>query len=252
MKKINLIFFSLVFSVSLFGRNIPDNMLPEYEDTTCQIICHEGFTLQYSTRWMNPVWVAYNLLPEELNGIVPRYSRFHCDTMVNGGSASYIDYAKTGYDIGHLCPADNMKYSKEAQYDCFYMSNMVPQKPGFNRGIWKALESKVSKWAKENDSMYIYTGPIIIDTIFTIGIKHKVIIPSSCFKVIVAFKGKETNGIGFIMENEPSKKPLMSYDYMVVIDSVEKITKLKFPLPAEVKNKIEGEKWGLIVGGSND
>ena len=45
--------------------------------------------------------------------------------------------------------------------ESFYMSNMSPQVPGFNRGIWKNLEEEVRNWVEAFDSVYIITGPIL-------------------------------------------------------------------------------------------
>jgi endonuclease G len=53
-----------------------------------------------------------------------------------------IDYEKSGYDRGHLAPAADMGFSKITMAESFYYSNMSPQVPGFNRGIWKQLEEQ--------------------------------------------------------------------------------------------------------------
>ena len=51
-----------------------------------------------------------------------------------------------------------MKWAPAIMSEAFFMSNMSPQTPGFNRGIWKRLESQVRGWAIENRSVYIATG----------------------------------------------------------------------------------------------
>ena len=79
--------------------------------------------------------------------------------MVASGSAKPSDYVKSGYDRGHLCPAGDMTQSVEAMSETFYMSNMSPQVPGFNRGIWKSLEEQVRKWGKE-EQIHVVTGPV--------------------------------------------------------------------------------------------
>ena len=41
-----------------------------------------------------------------------------------------------------------MRWSEEAMSESFFMSNLAPQiGPGFNRGIWKALERRMRYWA---------------------------------------------------------------------------------------------------------
>jgi endonuclease G len=68
------------------------------------------------------------------------------------------DYTNSGFDRGHLAPAGDMKWSETAMDESFLMSNISPQKPAFNRGIWKKLEEKIRSWAIENDSIIVVTG----------------------------------------------------------------------------------------------
>ena len=36
------------------------------------------------------------------------------------------NYSRSGYDRGHLAPAEDMKFSEVTMRDSFYMSNMSP------------------------------------------------------------------------------------------------------------------------------
>jgi endonuclease G len=94
--------------------------------------------------------------------ITKRKDNFRSDPKVKTGSAALSDYKGSGYDRGHLAPAADFKWSATAMSESFYMSNMSPQVPGFNRGIWKNIESTVRNWAVENDEIYIVTGPVLI------------------------------------------------------------------------------------------
>ena len=105
--------------------------------------------------------VAYELTAQEVQGIVSRSDDFRADPEIITGSAALVDYRGSGYDRGHLAPAADMKWSEEAMSESFYMSNMSPQAPGFNRGIWKSLESRVRSWAVENGTVYVVTGGIL-------------------------------------------------------------------------------------------
>ena len=86
------------------------------------------------------------------------------DPLIPGTDFS-VDYQKSVYDRGHLAPAAGMRYTMETMLQSFFYSNMSPQLPRFNRGVWKKLEEQVRKWAVEYDSLYIVTGPIISDSI---------------------------------------------------------------------------------------
>lgn len=57
------------------------------------------------------------------------------------------EYAKTGYDQGHMAPAADFAWNQDASNTTFVMSNIAPQTPNLNRDSWKRLEDKVRKWA---------------------------------------------------------------------------------------------------------
>jgi len=126
---------------------VPGNMLPT--STTGQIINHEFYSLSYDEEHEQAEWVAYELTKESL--IVPNVKRtgnFRPDPKVRKASASDRDYRGSGYDRGHMAPAGDMAFSKEAMSQTFYMSNMSPQIRNFNGGIWRELEENVRNWAK--------------------------------------------------------------------------------------------------------
>ena len=120
--------------------------------------------------------------------------------MISTGSASLPDYKGSGYDRGHLAPAGDMKWSTTAMSESFYMSNMSPQEPSFNRGIWNRLESQVRRWAIDNGSVYIATGGVLTDGLKTLG-SNSVSVPQYYFKVILDYQEPDIKGIGFIIPN---------------------------------------------------
>lgn len=74
--------------------------------------------------------------------------------------ASLSNHKSSGYDRGHLAPAANHKQNKEELEDTFYLSNMCPQCPQFNRGYWPKLERYVRDLTKLHQTVEVYTGPI--------------------------------------------------------------------------------------------
>jgi endonuclease G len=61
--------------------------------------------------------------------------------------------------------------------ETFFMSNMSPQAPSFNRGIWAKLEEKVRSWAVTYGEIFVVTGPVLNgEKLGTIGY-NKVTIP---------------------------------------------------------------------------
>jgi endonuclease G len=153
------------------------------------------------------------------------------------------DYAHSGYDRGHMCPAGDSRWSAQAMKESFYMTNICPQHPNLNGGDWHELEQSCRRWA-EKEKLYIVCGPILYKKALNppIGQEHKIRVPDAFFKVILTGveKGKP-RAIGFIYKNTSGNRPLDSY--VNSIDQVERITGLDFfsALPDEIENKIEKE-----------
>ena len=223
------------------------NYLPKVKDG--EIIKHTYYTLSFVDKYKQAEWVAYKLTSKMVSGAGERENKFKPDPLVASGTATDKDYRKTNYDKGHLCPAADMSWKQSAMNETFYFSNISPQAPRFNRGIWKTLEEDVREWVKKEKTLYIVTGGILRDSLKTIGVNHDISVPEYFYKVIVDVEAPEKKGIAFIMKNEESDEPVA--DFAVTIDSVEALTKIDFfpDLPDALEKKIEGSidlaKWGL-------
>jgi len=227
-----IIFLLLTLSLRV---NAQFNYLPSKTGNE-QIIKHKYYSLSYNENWEQASWVAYELSPKTISGTAKRSNNFRSDPQVATTSASIKDYSKSGFDRGHLLPAASMKFSKEAMSETFYLSNMSPQKPYFNRGIWKKLEAQVRNWVRSNGTLYVVSGPIVKDDQQRIG-SNKVVIPQAYYKVI--WNPKLKKGIAFVLKNEKSALPLSHF--AVSIDKVEQETGIDFfpALPDALENEVE-------------
>lgn len=190
-----------------------------------KVIYHSGYSLLYNEVHEQSNWIAYELTDQETIKQFNRTNKFLVDPAESTQSANDGDYKGSGYDRGHLAPASDMGFSEKTMKESFYYSNMSPQKPSFNRGIWKKLEEKVRSWAVENKKIYVITGPILTNGLSKIGEDH-VSVPKYFYKVILDYTAPSIKGIAFVMPNESSKKSLQSF--AVSIDSVEHITGINF------------------------
>ena len=166
--------------------------------------------------------------------------KFKVDPAVKTGTATHDDYTNSKHDRGHLAPCRDMQWSCETTLESFFMSNISPQIPLFNQGIWAKLEDLVRNWAIEYDTLYIVTGPVLEkEMIGIIGSKNKISVPKYYYKVILNYTSNRIEGIGFIMPNEASNSPLQ--DYAVSIDSVQRFTGINFynKLPNALEKKVE-------------
>ena len=210
--------------------------LPKY-DADDTIIRHLGYTLAYNSKYKQANWVAYLLTKDKTVKRFKRGEFFAPDPMIPRTDFS-IDYQKSGYDRGHLAPAADMGYSMETMVQSFFYSNMSPQLPRFNRGVWKKLEIQVRNWAVEYDSMYVVTGPIFDSVMPTIG-PHRVAVPKAYYKVLLQKRNGNWEGIGFVLTNASLKGNIMQY--ATSIDNVEEFTGIDFfwELEDGVELKIE-------------
>lgn len=217
--------------------------------TNSQIIKHKGYTVSYNTDTRNPNWVGYTLTNEEVQGSVKRDDGFCCDPQVKGAQACDDDYKNSGYDRGHLAPAADMKWSKEAMEESFYLSNVSPQNKNLNRGVWKKLEELCRDKAELYGEVVIVTGPVFN------GKKHKTIgenrvaVPDAFFKVVLSNYNGKPRAVGFYFENKAGKKKLK--EYAKSIDEIEAITSLDFfsSLPDDIEDEMEknfsAPFWGI-------
>ena len=193
--------------------------------STNQIVKHKYYTLSYNEKFEQAEWVAYELKKEYLKNNDFKRPYFVEDPNVTTGSADWRNYKNSGYDKGHLCPAGDMEFNKEAYDDTFYTSNISPQRHDFNSGIWNKLEQKTRYWGGKYNDIYVVTGGILKDSDKKIG-TEKVSVPKYFYKIILAKSGKEHKAIAFLVPNEDSDKSL--YDFVVSIETLEKMTGIDF------------------------
>lgn len=240
----------LIFTVSCrvpTDESGSDNLVLGIPGPADTIIDRPGYALGYIELHEQPAWVIYRLTADEVTTkVASRSDDFKEDPDIPSGSATLTDYKHSGYDRGHLAPAGDMSYSVQTMSDSFYMSNMSPQKPNFNRQIWKKLESTVRKFAITEKDVYIVTGPILPKTkTLTIG-SNAVTVPDAFYKVVYD-QTHPQKMIAFIVPNEGSSAPLQNFT--VTVDMVEEMTGLDFfsevpqPLQENLESSIDINAW---------
>ena len=245
MKYKGILIFFFLFLIG--GINAQSHLeIPLYKGKQKELILkRQSYTLSFNKTTNLPNWVAWSLDKRKLAEVVSRKGfNFRPDPDLNPKEAVVTqDYAHSGYDRGHMCPAGDSRWSAQAMKESFYMTNICPQHPNLNGGDWHELEQACRRWAEEGP-IYIVCGPILYKTGKPqyIGKEHKIRVPEAFFKVILAGveKGKP-KAIGFIYKNTEGNRSMDSY--VNSIDQVERITGYDFfpALPDEVENGIEKE-----------
>ena len=233
-------------SAEVRPNQVPDAILPA--STTGEIVRHTWFVLSYDEDHEQAEWVAYELTRDRLNeNWAARPNSFRPDPEVRTESATPRDYNSSGYDKGHLCPAADMAFDEAAIDETFFMSNMSPQDPAFNMGIWRELEELTRDWARKFNHLYVATGPVLAQSNYPqIGFS-KVSVPNAYYKVLLA--PEQQKAIAFILPNELGDSPIM--EYACSIDKVEKTTGLDFfpnllkGLDEELEGSLDKDAWPI-------
>jgi DNA/RNA endonuclease G (NUC1) len=174
-----------------------------------QTVQHVGYLTHYDAKIGEPDSVSWDIKKGSLDCKVhlARANNFIADPAIPNTDLSGF-YNGSGYDRGHQHPAQDASCSTLDEVECFYMSNMVPQKPNLNRITWKALETQCRLDAEKTDVhilcgvigsnglMAYVKGKAKIKTVSTISI------PKYCYKAIYE-NGKWT---AYIMPNQDSVK----------------------------------------------
>lgn len=196
------------------------------------------YLLSYDRRLRAPAWVFEHLTPEKLSnpGASDRSkSKFREDDLIHDYfRAKNSDFAKSGFDRGHMAAAGNHKLHQDHLDQTFALSNISPQRPKFNQGGWERLETYVRWRAKRAKNLYVVTGPLYLPmkardgnlyvTYQVLGNNH-VSVPTHYFKVFLV----ETNDNrleleAFVMPNDDRiTDEIRLDDYRVGIDRLDTI-----------------------------
>lgn len=214
-----------------------------------QVLERLGYTVSYNNKTRNANWVAWHLTKEHTEGPWKRDGiPYMVDEDVKGARQELEDWYGHGLPIdhGHLCPAGDCKWDREAMEQTFLLTNMCPQNRELNRGDWEQLESRCRGWARHYGSVYIVAGPIFYGKKYRTMGKNRVGVPDAFFKVVLCMS-KKPKALGFIYPND-GERHKMSH-YVMTVDEVEKKTGLDFfyLLPDDVEKQVESvadlSKW---------
>jgi endonuclease G len=224
------------------GYNSLAKFLPAHQPNDPMLIQHKYFTLLYNEKHEQAAWVVHRLEPFQTKGNTPRNEDFRPDRAIPSGSATPFDYRGSGLSRGHLAPAGDFKFSREAMDETFLMSNMSPQDRDFNAGIWNDLEKLVRYWVNRDKVLYVITGPILKDNLPKIGKENRITVPAYYFKIILDYQEPEIKAIAFLMKNEDSLE--LVENFIVSIDELEELTGYDFfpQLPDDEESRLENMK----------
>ena len=216
----------------------------------------DSYGINYSVEWdidkKSQRWSAYQLNTTTLKQNTTRYysndDQYPFDPHLTNGEYLPQDYFwGSGFDHGHICPSADRLYSKEANRQTFYLTNMQPQYKQFNasdNSPWYRLEGQVRSWANaaSTEMLYVVKGGTIEDNQIITKVKGELRVPKYFFVALLLKNASGYKAIGFWMEHQssyPSLLPLSTY--AVNIRQLEQNTGIDFfcNLPDDVEQHVE-------------
>jgi endonuclease G len=177
----------------------PDLINPKLRPKT-RDLCYSAFAVLHSGITRTPLWAAEHLTRKGLDGAVAteRKDTFHEEARLpTDERADLGDYARSGFDRGHLAPAANMPDEK-AQHESFSLANMIPQDPQSNRGLWSGIESAVRGFARRSGDLYVVSGPVFQGGTLK-RLRGRVLVPTHIFKAV--YDPKRKQAAAYLVEN---------------------------------------------------
>lgn len=196
---------------------------PAYSQTVT--LKHTYYTSTFDTAKRIPVVVKWWLTKEMVScsGRVQRTNKFALDPELPACTNLSRDYAGSGYDRGHNMSAEDNACSETGMKESFFYSNMCPQTPKLNRGIWKRLETYARGLAGEDDSVLVWSGSVVRSG-HTIG-PDKVAVPDYCWKIIFVKHNRDT--LAYVFPNTATVSGALTV-FRVSVDSVERLSGVRF------------------------
>ena len=147
-----------------------------------------------------------------------------------------------------MASADRL-YSRVANEQTFYYSNITPQVNSFNAGIWLELENTLRNyWGRSNsfrDTLYVVKGATIRNDQIngTIG-ENKIVVPKYNYMAVLSKKADTYKSIAFWFENRRYNEPYKLKEHALSVAELEEKTGIDFfhNLPDEIESVVEKQK----------
>lgn len=227
----------------------PSNAVTSISQPNNYLMEKPQYAMSYSRDNGESNWVSWHLDSSWL-GSTPRQDDFRADTTLPTGwyRVQATDYSGSGFDRGHMCPSGDRTITVAANSATFLMTNMIPQLPANNQGVWANLESYSRTLVSQGNELYIISGGQGLQYFIANG---HVAVPAQTWKVIIVLPvgsndvsrvTTSTRTIAVVIPNSGS----IGSDwrtYRVSVDQVEAITGFDFfsNVPASIQNVIEAQ-----------
>jgi endonuclease G len=206
-----------------------------------RVVDRGEFAIGWSDSLRHPVWCAYHVRRDARHPADKRPS-FTKDPSVPA-APSPGEYTRSNYDRGHMAPnyAIATRYGKDAQKLTFKMSNIAPQTPELNRGVWRDVEHRIADlWTARYGEIWVVVGCISRgnEKIGQTGID----VPTDYYQVIMAQDGMDVRALAVLIPQSVGWGAWAAR-HIVSIDELEEMTGLDFNpnLESFIQSPLEAE-----------
>lgn len=197
-----------------------------------------NFCTEWDTQKKSQRWSCYQMHAGNTGGSVGRYQEgYPYDDLLDyanyftlGDGTPYDPFWSSGYDHGHICPSADRQYSKEANRQTFFLTNMQPQRNVFNAGVWAAMEQQVRNWNRGSfrDTLYVCKGGTIDrDDQISRTLTNGLIVPKYFFMALLCKNSNGYKALAFWIEHKDTDYPKDNQGYYLLSPYVTNIRELE-------------------------
>ena len=201
------------------------------------------FLIGWSDQLQHPVWCAYHV-PARTRFTDLKRPGFVKDRSVSAAPLPSA-YAKSGYDRGHMVPnhAIASRFGESEQKLTFMMSNIAPQTPALNRGVWRDVEHRIADlWTARYGEIWVIVGALSsVPSALRIG-PTGIDVPTAYYQLVIAQEGLDVRALAVLLPQDV-KWNAWAARHIITIDELEKLTGLDFnpELPDFIQTPLEAD-----------
>ena len=214
----------------------PSNAVSSIASIDNYLMVKPQYVMSYNNKTHTANWVSWQLNKSWI-GAADRQDNFRPDDSLPDAwyKVRPNEYTGSGYDRGHIAPSADRTRNEADNSSTFLMTNMMPQVPELNRGVWGDLEEYCRSLVQQGKELYIVAGPV--GSQGAIGKKEKITVPAKTWKVIMVLDRQglgmqgidaNTRTIAVMMPNNASVKGSGWKSFRVSVKQVERETGLNF------------------------
>jgi endonuclease G len=261
MKKIFILFLCAVSVSAAYSQtsdtiniNIAAGIPTKANDTTYYLIERPQYVVSISKILSTTNWAAWHLCKNDFGNAKRYKGKFITDSLLP--NVKNETYTNSGYDRGHLVRSYDRTKSDTDNKATFYLTNIIPQTPALNRGVWLNFERYCQTLCQDSAKhLFIVAG----GTSYT-GKKIKnIAVADSCWKVVLILDSNKTlmdidsntQTIAVLMPNTNTNEVRKAKwnKYLTTVDKIEASTGYDFfnALPESLQTIIESKVYKYSI-----